>query len=160
MSSTATVSNSSATVRSPRFSALPIGASYSSELPIAFSKIEGLEVTPLTPSVSISRFRSPLAMKPRARKSSQTACPCFSSSLTGFMIFVSLQPTAASRGDGEGLPPPVLTRYGVNMTLRGNQSRLSASYSRHNSVEDHRGPRRQVPLRERRWPEIVRPEFV
>ncbi|MGY4415519.1 hypothetical protein ACVWW4_007255 [Bradyrhizobium sp. LB7.1] len=105
MSSTATASNRSATDRSPRFNALPICASYSSELPIAFSKIDGLEVTPLTPSVSISRFRSPLAMKPRARKSSQTACPCFSSSLTGFMLLIYLQAC------GRGVSAPVLTRY-------------------------------------------------
>jgi hypothetical protein len=40
---------------------------------MAFSKIEGFDVTPLTPSLSISALRSPLATKPRARKSSQTA---------------------------------------------------------------------------------------
>src|SRR5689334_5336841 len=85
MSSTASASNSAATGRSPLLRALPIGASYSSELPIAFSKIDGFDVTPLTPSSSISRLRSPLAMKPRARKSSQIAWPCCSSFLTGFM---------------------------------------------------------------------------
>jgi hypothetical protein len=42
---------------------------------IAFSKIEGLEVTPARPSSSTSFLRSPLAMKSRARKSSHTACP-------------------------------------------------------------------------------------
>src|SRR5882724_1037624 len=86
MSSIASCSNRSATGRSPALSVLPIGASYSSELPIAFSKIDGLEVTPLTPSLSISFFKSPLATKPRARKSSQTAWPWFSSALTGFMM--------------------------------------------------------------------------
>ena len=75
MSSTATASNKSATERSPFFSAFAIEPSYSSELPIAFSKIAGLEVTPFTASVSISFLRSPLATKPRARKSSQTAWP-------------------------------------------------------------------------------------
>jgi hypothetical protein len=75
MSSTASASNRSATGRSPFFSAWPIAPSYSSELPIAFSKIEGFDVTPLTPSVSISAWRSPLATKPRARKSSQMAWP-------------------------------------------------------------------------------------
>ena len=59
--------------RSPFFKALPIAPSYSSELPIAFSKIDGFEVTPLTPSVSINFCRSPLATKPRAKKSSQMA---------------------------------------------------------------------------------------
>src|SRR6266581_2016043 len=57
MSSMARCSNSSATGRSPDFSALPMAPSYSSELPIAFSKIDGFEVTPLTPSVSINFFR-------------------------------------------------------------------------------------------------------
>src|SRR5215216_5516906 len=85
MSSTARCSNRSATGRSLFFKALPIAPSYSSELPIAFSKIEGFDVTPLTPSVSISALRSPLATKPRARKSSQIAWPWFSSALTGFM---------------------------------------------------------------------------
>src|SRR6202011_4927400 len=77
---------SSATGRSPDFSAWAIAPSYSSELAIAFSKIDGFDVTPLTPSVSINFFRSPLATKPRARKSSQTDWPCFSSALTGFMM--------------------------------------------------------------------------
>src|SRR5512138_662433 len=85
MSSTASASNRSATGRSPFCSALPIAPSYSSELPIAFSKIEGFDVTPLTPSLSIRALRSPLATKPRARKSSQIAWPWFSSVLTGFM---------------------------------------------------------------------------
>src|SRR5258708_33205999 len=91
MSWMASCSNSSATGRSPDFSAWAMAASYSSELPIAFSKIEGFDVTPLTPSLSISFFRSPLAMKPRARKSSQTDWPCFSSSLTGFMMPCSVR---------------------------------------------------------------------
>src|ERR1700737_1627562 len=65
--------------------------SYSSELPIAFSKIDGFDVTPLTPSVSISFCRSPLVTKPRARKSSQTDWPGFSSALTGFMMSVSVR---------------------------------------------------------------------
>ena len=91
MSSIARCSNSSATGRSPFFRALPMAPSYSSELPIAFSKIDGFEVTPLTPSVSISCFRSPLATKPRARKSSQTAWPWFSSALTGFMMPCSVR---------------------------------------------------------------------
>src|SRR3954447_3966349 len=85
MSSTATCSNSCATGRSPFFRACPIAESYSSELPIAFSKIDGFEVTPFTPSLSISFFRSPPTTKPRARKSSQTDWPCSSSALTGFM---------------------------------------------------------------------------
>jgi hypothetical protein len=34
--------------------------------------VEGFEVTPRTPSSSTSFFKLPLAMKPRARKSSQT----------------------------------------------------------------------------------------
>src|SRR5881394_2095859 len=97
MSSTARCSNRAATGRSPRFRACPIAPSYSSELPIAFSKIEGFDVTPLTPSVSISAWRSPLATKPRARKSSQTAWPWFSSALTGFMVPVLLGRFLGSR---------------------------------------------------------------
>jgi len=38
-----------------------------------------LDVTPFTPSVSISFFEVALGDKARARKSSQTAWPCFSS---------------------------------------------------------------------------------
>src|SRR6201989_2842570 len=49
MSSTASRSNRSATLRSPPFSALPIGASYSSEEPIAFSKSEGVGGAPFPP---------------------------------------------------------------------------------------------------------------
>src|ERR1700757_4249233 len=81
----------SATERAPFLKALPIGASYSSEEPIAFSKIDGLDVTPLTPSLSISFLKSPLAMKPRARKSSQTDWPWVSRDLTGFMVVLSDQ---------------------------------------------------------------------
>src|SRR5215467_234747 len=85
MSSIASSSNSSPTDLSPRFKALPTEASYSLEEPIAFSKIDGLEVTPLRLSLSISFFRCPSTIKPRARKSSQTAWPWLSSALTGFM---------------------------------------------------------------------------
>src|SRR5712671_5526185 len=92
MSWTATSSNSSATGRSPFLSASAMAPSYSLELPIAFSKIDGFDVTPLTPSLSISLFRSPLTMKPRARKSSQTDWPCCSSALTGFMSPVLFEP--------------------------------------------------------------------
>jgi hypothetical protein len=53
-----------------------ISSSYWSELSIAFSKIDGFEVTPHRPSSSISFFRSPFTMKPRDRKSSHTTCPC------------------------------------------------------------------------------------
>src|SRR5712664_2661414 len=91
MSSTARSSNSSAIGRSPFLSASAMAPSYSLELPIAFSKIEGFDVTPLTPSLSISLFRSPLTTKPRARKSSQTDWPCCSSALTGFMMPCSVR---------------------------------------------------------------------
>src|SRR5713101_1567828 len=102
MSSTARSSNSSATGRSPFLSASAMAPSYSLELPIAFSKIEGFDVTPLTPSLSISLFRSPLTTKPRARKSSQTDWPCCSSALTGFMMPCSV------RAGRYRVPAPVL----------------------------------------------------
>ena len=50
-------------------------SSYSSEWPMACSKIDGFDVTPRRPSSSTSFFKPPLAMKPRDRKSSQTAWP-------------------------------------------------------------------------------------
>ena len=76
MSSTAELFVEIPAGRSPCCSVRLIASSYSSELSIAFSKIEGFEVTPWRPSSSTSFFKSPFAMKPRARKSSQTACPC------------------------------------------------------------------------------------
>src|SRR3954447_3563845 len=90
---------------------------------IAFSKIEGFDVTPLTPSVSISALRSPLATRPRARKSSHIAWPWFSSALTGFMVpvlFGRLFWVCGSfRGQGQkvtiwlGVPPDGMGRSGT-----------------------------------------------
>ena len=52
-----------------------MASSYSSEWPMACSKIDGFEVTPRKPSSSTSFFSPPLAMKPRDTKSSHTAWP-------------------------------------------------------------------------------------
>src|ERR1700712_3907927 len=95
---------------------------YLSDLPIAFSKIDGFEVTPLTPSVSISCLRSPLATKPRARKSSQTAWPWFSSALTGFMVPYSVLRPFRVRGTFSGGKPNF-----VNTSLRGDDREYGCS---------------------------------
>src|SRR5216683_219804 len=112
--------------------------------PIAFSKIDGFDVTPLTPSVSISFFRSPLATKLRARKSSQTAWPWFSSALTGFMMPCSVRagPFSASGNlqagrrilstspwgdaDGQNMRIPAGQRHSQHIDPRGRyRSRAS-----------------------------------
>src|SRR6476469_4978715 len=51
---------------------------------MAFSKIAGFDVTPPRPSSSTSRFNSPLVIRLRRMKSSQTDCPYCLSAATGF----------------------------------------------------------------------------
>src|SRR5664280_1725736 len=53
---------------------------------MAFSKMDGFEVSPLTPSCSISPWISPLSRALRRRKSSQTLCPKFSKPIKGFLF--------------------------------------------------------------------------
>src|ERR1700738_988958 len=159
MSSTASCSNSSATGRSPCLSAFPIAPSYSSELPIAFSKIEGFEVTPLTPSLSISFCRSPLRTKPRARKSSQIDWPWFSSALTGFMMPCSISrfphflaggeilSTGPGRPGGQyahapGITPLTTYRSRPNPPFRGG----------FDVILRKRGSRRLTVVRRLKWP--------
>jgi len=67
--------------------AFSMAPSYSSELPIAFSKIDGFDVTPLD-AVGI---RSAFSDRPWRRSRgpgnpARTAWPWFSSALTGFMM--------------------------------------------------------------------------
>src|SRR6516225_941288 len=54
---------------------------------MAFSKIDGFEVTPRTPSSCVIRFSSPFVMMLRRMKSSHTDCPYFPSSIRGFVAF-------------------------------------------------------------------------
>src|SRR5579884_1492438 len=51
-------------------------SSYASPCEIAFWKIVGFEVTPVTASSSIIRFSSPLSTSWRESVSNQTDCPC------------------------------------------------------------------------------------
>ena len=51
---------------------------------MAFSKIEGFEVTPVTPSSSTSRARSPPEIMLRRMKSSQIDCPHRCNAAIGF----------------------------------------------------------------------------
>src|SRR5665213_3283868 len=58
---------------------------YSSLSPMAFSKIDGLEVTPFSPSRSTKACRSPLAIRLRFKLSSQSDWPQAWSCFSGFM---------------------------------------------------------------------------
>ena len=53
---------------------------------MAFSKIAGFEVTPLSPSSSTIRFSSPPVRSFRCMKSNQTDCPNSFNSFNGFMF--------------------------------------------------------------------------
>src|SRR5271157_5811644 len=53
---------------------------------MAFSKMDGFEVSPLIPSCSISPWISPLSRALRLRKSSQTLCPKLSKPNKGFLF--------------------------------------------------------------------------
>src|SRR5918995_3095298 len=82
MSRMASASYSSTGALSPSISRSD--AAYSVVPAIAFSKIDGLDVTPRRPSSAMSRPNLPLVNKPRRRSSSHTDCPNRCSAVTGF----------------------------------------------------------------------------
>src|SRR5512146_1400172 len=70
--------------------------------------MEGLEVTPLNPSSSISRFNSPEVIIPRRTKSDHTLCPSASSLRSGFSA-ISLPSLRKCINLREPAPMPLCT---------------------------------------------------
>src|SRR5579884_3100723 len=84
------------------------------EEPMAFSKIVGLEVTPVRPSSSMSFLSWPVVMSERLMLSYQTETPKRSRSRSGFLLLMSLSSgTAKFALDGLDLVEAAHVALGV-----------------------------------------------